>query len=184
MKIVGINIKRIREKEGLTLRELSKKLDVSASYLSQIETNKTSPSLAALKNIADTLKTTVSSIIGEKVTAGNDTPVIKKKDIKYIDEIGNGISMYLMNRPDENTLMETVYYKLSKNADSGNEAYRHFGQEFVMVMKGEIEIELNEKKYVLKKGDTIYFNSNIPHSFRNLYKGESEVLWVATPPTF
>ena len=116
MKIVGINIKRIREREGITLRELARKLDVSASFLSQIETNKTSPSLATLKNIADNLKTTVSTLVGENIIqAGN--PVLKSKERKFIEEIGNGISMYLMNRTDENTQMEIMLYKLKKDAD-------------------------------------------------------------------
>jgi quercetin dioxygenase-like cupin family protein len=80
--------------------------------------------------------------------------------------------------------MEPLLLHLDEGADSGDSAYTHFGQEFVSVIKGSIEISLNKTKYVLKKGDSIYFNSSIPHAFRNISKEKAEVIWVDTPPTF
>ena len=53
-----------------------------------------------------------------------------------------------------------------------------------MVIKGAMEITLNDTKYVLRKGDSIYFNSSIPHFFKNIHKESTEALWVVTPPTF
>ncbi|MDD5567726.1 MAG: cupin domain-containing protein, partial [Candidatus Omnitrophica bacterium] len=69
-------------------------------------------------------------------------------------------------------------------ANSGGVSYKHFGQEFVLVLKGAIEITLNDSMYVLRKGDSIYFNSNVPHEFRNIGNEEAEAIWVITPPTF
>jgi quercetin dioxygenase-like cupin family protein len=80
--------------------------------------------------------------------------------------------------------MEPLLAEMDAYATSGDAAYRHFGQEFVFVLKGTIEIDLNKTKYTLKKGDSIYFNSSIPHAFRNLGKLKAEALWVITPPTF
>jgi transcriptional regulator with XRE-family HTH domain len=182
MKIVGVNIKRLRETKGISLRELARKLGVSASFVSQIETNKSNPSLVTLKNIADALETTVGSLVGEDLDR-KEFMIMKESDRKSVDKI-HGINMYLLNSADPNNQMEALLFKLEKNATSGKTMYKHFGQEFIYVLEGALEITLNEKKYVLKKGDTIYFNSSTPHSFGNLSKGKTEAIWVVTPPTF
>ena len=106
------------------------------------------------------------------------------KDRKSVRHIGKDIRMYLLSTPNPNRQMEPLLFEMKANADSGDSVYTHFGQEFVLVLSGAIEICLNDKDYVLKKGDSIYFNSSTPHSFRNIYKGTTEALWVVTPPTF
>ena len=183
MKIVGINIRRLREEKGLTLRALAKQLNTSASFLSQVETGKASPSLATLKKIADALSTTIGSLIGEEQKVSGN-PVVRVNERKHYQEIGKGITMYLLTSQDPNKQMEPLLFKLAGKATSGSSAYKHFGQEFVLVLKGAIEVTLNDTKYILRKGDSIYFNSNVPHSFKNITKKEAEAIWVVTPPTF
>jgi transcriptional regulator with XRE-family HTH domain len=183
MRIVGVNIKRLREAKGITLRALAKQLGVSASFLSQVETGKASPSLSTLKNIADTLSTTVGSIIGEDQKV-SDNLVVRASERKRLQEVGKGISMYLLTSQDSNKQMEPLLFKLHEKASSGGSSYKHFGQEFVLVLRGAIEITLNDTGYVLRKGDSIYFNSSVPHSFKNIGKEEAEAVWVVTPPTF
>ena len=183
MKIVGINIKRLREEKKITLRELSKKLKVSASFLSQVETGKASPSLVSLKDIANALQTTVGDLMGENQIK-QASPVVKAKERKAVKHIGSGVDMYLLAIPDPNKQMEALLFRLERNASSGDALYKHFGQEFVLILEGALELTLNDIKHILKKGDTIYFNSNVPHLFRNLHKGTTEALWVVTPPSF
>jgi transcriptional regulator with XRE-family HTH domain len=183
MKIVGVNIKRLREEKGISLRDLARRVGVTASFLSQVETAKTSPSLATLKKIADSLETTVGNLVGEDAPK-NDNPVVTEKDRRTIREIGHDVKMYLLSTPNPNKQMEPLLFEMKANASSGETVYSHFGQEFVLVLKGAIEISLNDKEYILNKGDSIYFNSNTPHSFRNISKGTTEALWVVTPPTF
>jgi len=90
----------------------------------------------------------------------------------------------MLTSSDPNKQMEPLLFRMSPDSTSGKETYKHFGQEFVLVIKGMIEITLNDTRYVLKKGDSMYFNSSVPHSFRNINKGESEAVWVVTPPSF
>jgi transcriptional regulator with XRE-family HTH domain len=183
MKIVGVNIKRAREEMGLTLRSMAKRMGISASFLSQVECGKASPSLSTLKNISDVLGTTVSKLIedGQKVE-GN--PIVRSDERKHLHEAGKGINLYLLTSRDPNKQMEPLLFKLKEGGTSGSAAYKHFGQEFVLVLKGSIEVTLGEIVYILKKGDSIYFNSSIPHAFKNAGKEEAEAVWVVTPPTF
>ncbi len=183
MKIVGVNIKSARKEMGLTLRGLAEKLGVSASFISQVESGKASPSLSTLKNIADALGYTVSALIddGQKTETN---PIVRANERKYLHEAGKGMNMYLLTSRDPNKQMEPLLFKIKEGADSGAASYKHFGQEFVLVLKGAIEITLNDIAYILKKGDSIYFNSSVPHAFKNLGKEEAEAVWVVTPPTF
>lgn len=183
MKIVGVNIKRLREEQGLTLRALAQKLGISASFLSQVESGKASPSLSTLKSISDSLSTTIGSLIGEGQKL-EDNPIVRAGERKHVQEVGKGINLYLLTSRDSNKQMEPLLFKLREGATSGGKSYKHFGQEFVLVLKGTIEVMLNEMAYMLKKGDSIYFNSSVPHAFKNIGKEEAEAVWVVTPPTF
>lgn len=183
MKKVGVNIKRIREDYGFTLRQLAKDIGVSASFLSQVETGKAAPSLSTLKGMADCLGVTIGRLIGESLKPDNNI-VVRTKERTYSKKEAQGMFIYMLTSPDINKQMEPLLFRLEKGASSGDNPYQHFGQEFVLILKGILELTLDETKYVLHKGDSIYFNSGIPHSFKNLHKGTTEALWVDTPPTF
>lgn len=183
MKNIGVNIKRLRKEKKLSLKELAERIGATPSFISQVENNKISPSLSKLKDISDSLNTTISLLIGEDIHTGLPI-IVKQEDRRYVDNIGTGVNIYLLSTPDANKQMEPLLIKLQKGATSGDKRYQHFGQEFVLVLKGKIEISLNNTKYILNAGDSLYFNSNTPHSFKNICNSESEVIWVDTPPSF
>ncbi len=168
---------------GVTLRELSKIVGISASFISQVEVGKTSPSLQSLKKIADALNTTVGNLMGEndKVT---DTPEIKVKDRKTVKGIEKGVEIQFLSSLDKSHSMEPCIQKLEQNSVSGNPPYEHPGQEFVYVIKGHMEMILGEKKYLMEKGDCFYFDSNIGHSFKNVGMKVLEILCVSSPSYF
>ncbi|MBN1586734.1 MAG: helix-turn-helix transcriptional regulator [Candidatus Omnitrophica bacterium] len=183
MKIVGIQMKRLRRERQITLRELAHKVGVSASFLSQVEQGKTSPSLVTLKKVADHLQTTVGNLVGEQHKVLDD-PVVREADRDAIRDIGSDIKMFVLSNPGPTKQMQPLLFELEREASSGTDVYTHYGQEFVLVLKGSLELNLEDKTYQLKKGDSIYFNSHTPHSFRNIHQGKTEALWVVTPPTF
>ncbi len=179
---IGNKIKKLRENRGIHLRTLAERVGVSPSFISQLENNKTSPSLVTLKNIADALGTTVSFLIGDEKKE-TETPVMKKEEWIF-QQMGEGIKMFYLTFPDPYKQIEPLLFIMEKGASSGEKVYQHFGQEFVMVLNGKLEVTLAEKKYVIQSGDTIYFNSYVPHKFRNVHKGVTKVVWVDNPPTF
>ncbi|MBF0620000.1 MAG: helix-turn-helix domain-containing protein [Candidatus Omnitrophica bacterium] len=184
MKSLSAAVKRLREEQGITLREMAKDVGVSPSFLSQVEKGKASPSLATLKAIADALQTTVGNLIGDDPNNAADKLVMTENQRKSFRQAGNGIQMFLLSEPNPHKQMQPLLFKIAGNAASGENTYSHYGQEFILVLKGSLEISLAEKTYCLKKGDSIYFNSSTPHAFKNLNKGETEALWVVTPPSF
>ena len=181
-QLIGHNIKRHREQLKISIRELAKKLTVSASFLSQLEKGKALPSVTTLKSIADALQTTVGILVGEgeKVLHNPLVRAIERKSLKNVE----GQTLFLLTSPDYNKQMEPILFEFDENATSGDSLYQHFGQEFVFILDGGLEITLNEKRYFLDKGDSIYFNSQNPHFVKNVHQGVTRALWVITPPTF
>jgi quercetin dioxygenase-like cupin family protein len=79
--------------------------------------------------------------------------------------------------------MEPHLFRIAPDAGSG-ESYSHEGEEFLYVLKGELEIALNGHEYRLKQGDSFYFESATPHQWKNPGSKETWIIWVNTPPTF
>jgi len=183
LKIVGENIRRIRVGQGHSLRALADQVGVSASFISQVEVGKISPSLSKLKDISDALNTTVAMLIGEAVPK-SDSLIVRKNERRQVEHIATGVKVSLLSIPDPFKQMEPLIFELEAGATSGEKSYQHYGQEFVLVIQGKIEISLNEQDHWLDKGDSIYFNSSMPHSFRNPGKVKAVALWVITPPSF
>lgn len=165
----------------MQLNDLAKKVGISSSALSQIENAKAFPSILNLKTIADCLNTTVGEIIGEYETLSQN-PRIKSAEKKFVKQNEAGTSLYLLSHHDPHKQMETYSMVFTEGSDATEFMIMHPGQEFIHVIAGTVLIELDQKEYILSTGDSFYFNSGIPHQMKNINKGNSEVIWVITPP--
>jgi len=181
MKRLGLRIRRKREEQYLKLNDLARKVGVSSSALSQIENAKAFPSILTLKNIADSLHTTVGELIGEHETLFNQ-PLIKNAEKKFVRENKSGAKLYLLSHHDPLKQMETYLIEFEPDANSEEIMSSHPGQEFCYVTEGKLEFILEDKTYILDAQDSFYFNSNTPHLAHNISKQKSKVIWVVTPP--
>jgi uncharacterized cupin superfamily protein len=82
-----------------------------------------------------------------------------------------------------NTVMEPHLFHVAPGKGSGG-AYAHPGEEFLFVLNGQLEISLAGEIHRLSAGDSLYFDSSTPHTWRNPGKKETRILWINTPPTF
>ena len=183
MNSLGNEIKRRRKGVHLTAKELAARIGVTSSFVSLIENGKASPSLANLKKIADALNTTVSNIVAEEGEQ-EDSPVVKRIHRRMVKDQSNKIITQILTSPQRWKMMEPMVFRYLKTSDLTDMRYKHAGDEFALVLKGRLKVILDDKEYVLNFGDSIYFNSGIPHIFLNASKGETEVLSVNTPPNF
>lgn len=180
--LLGNNLRAARKKKRISLQEIADNVGVSKSFLSQVENGKTWPSLSTLKEITTYLNISISSLLEEEQPS--DLPVVTKEQRKRM-RYSNGITMEMLSIPQPFKQIQPMHFSLEPGATSGEKKYRHFGQEFVYVLKGTLNINLADSSYVLHEGDSIYFESNTPHSFFNPSKSETtEALWIDTPPTF
>ena len=91
---------------------------------------------------------------------------------------------YMITPPDSRRL-QVIMGVIEPGAGSGREPYTHNSdEECVIVLKGRVHVRVADDSYELSKGDSVTFESRLPHSYRNPGPGRSEVLWVMTPPSY
>ncbi len=181
MKRLGERIKRRRDSYHMQLNDLAKKVRISSSALSQIENAKASPSIVTLKAIAENLHTTIGELIGENEALTNN-PLVKFEEKHFVEKNESGASLFLLSNHGNRKQMDAFLIEFQENSNSQNIFKTHPGQEFCFIVKGELEIILDDKKYILKENDSFYFNSSRVHSAQNLAKGLTQMIWVVTPP--
>jgi transcriptional regulator with XRE-family HTH domain len=180
MKRLGERIRRKRESLQMQLSELSRRVGVTPSALSQIENAKAFPSIVTLKSIAESLYTTVGELIGENETLNNN-PLIRSGEKKFVKTNASGTRQYLLSHHDQLKQMETYLLEFKPGADSEDFFQEHPGQEFCYLLKGEILVTLEDKTFRMMAGDSLYYNSARFHKARNDGSEQAELLWITTP---
>jgi len=174
---IGIRLRQLRKKRGLSLAQVAKAAGISVGFLSALERSHMSASVSTLRKLARFYKTNILDFYDP--TESNSRLVSPEQ--RKVLEAGPGVRMELLAWG--NTVMEPLLFRVAPRAGSG-ESYAHEGEEFLYVLRGELHIELEEEQYRLKPGDSFYFESATPHSWKNPGRSETWLLWVNTPPTF
>jgi mannose-6-phosphate isomerase-like protein (cupin superfamily) len=136
-----------------------------------------SASVGTLRKLARFYKTNILDFFD---AAKSQSRVVEPRGRKVL-EAGPGVRMELLAWG--NTVMEPHLFRIAPLAGSG-ESYTHDGEEFLYILRGQLQISLHEEEYRLKPGDSFYFESATPHRWKNPGRTETCVLWVNTPPTF
>lgn len=178
---VGTQLRLLRQERDISQRELAKRAGVTNSSISLIEQNSVSPSVSSLKKILDALSVSISAFFsGGEIN--HPSPFYRASQLV---EIGDGkLSWRLVaaGRPDRR--MSVLHERYPPGADSGAEMLEHDGEEGGVVVAGEIEITVNGEVARLSAGDAYYFDSRLPHRFRNPSDAEAVIVSANTPPSF
>ena len=175
---IGLKLKELRILKGLTQEELADRAELSKGFISQLERNLTSPSIATLMDILQCLGTTLGEFF-------NETPeeqiVFGKTDYfeKVDSELKNEIRWIIPNA--QKNVMEPIMLTL----EPGGETYPdnpHEGEDFGYVLQGTFAIHLGSKVYKAKKGESFYFVPDKKHYLTS--KAGAVILWVSSPPSF
>ncbi|MCD6568016.1 MAG: cupin domain-containing protein [Dehalococcoidia bacterium] len=182
MDKLGEKIKQARKEKGLTLAEVGKIVKCSPSFISGIERGKVSPSIATLKRIAAALEThIVDFFVAPGVPA--EPVVMKEKDRTQISMSRWKAEVNLLVRSTTGKRMSPFYTVIQPGGGAPGK-YSHEGEEFGIVLKGDLEITLNDTIYRVKEGESFYYSSMLPHSWINPTQKETIVVWVVSPPSW
>ena len=177
-QLPGQRFRRLRMRRQLSLAQVARATRVSVGFLSALERGQMRCSIATLRRIARFYKTNIISLFE---TNGEAQHLVRPSERKILETSPN-VRMELLAWG--NTAMEPHLFRVKPGGGSG-ESYSHDGEEFLHVLRGEFELWLhNEGHYLLKAGDSLYFESSTPHRWKNPGRTEAWVLWVNTPPTF
>ena len=176
--LFGNKIKRIRVYHGLTQEELANRCELTKSFISQVENDKTSPSLEALESILEALGTDFKEFFSDM----DDKRIVFPEDDQYIKEEKDHQITWLI--PTSQKLeMEPIIVEIEPDGQTSVDR-PHEGEEFGYVLEGTIELIFGSRKEVVKKGQSFYYESTRPHYLKNVGKKPAKVLWVSCPPNF
>ena len=166
--IIAENLKTLRTERNLSLGQLAELSDVSKVMLSQIEKGDTNPTINTLWKIANGLKVPYTSLLEQKE---NDTSIISKKDIEaQITEEGHYRAYcYYTSTPYRN--FELFQIEIDEGYSYKSLGHSEKSQEYIMVLEGELTLEVNNKIYKLNPDDSISFSASNEHIYTNSGKG-------------
>jgi transcriptional regulator with XRE-family HTH domain len=176
---IGERLKRLRIINSLTQEELASRADLTKGFISQLENDATSPSIATLKDILDVFGVSIRSFQRHHryrdIVYGKDARVQASNDEK--------IQVELLVPGAQNREMDPVLVTLAPGEEMDEQQF-HEGEEFGFVLLGKVQLKLDEKLHTVRKDECFYFSSDKKHSVKNIGKGPARILWVVTPPTF
>lgn len=177
---IGEKIKYLRQANGLTQEELADRCELTKGFISQLERNMTSPSIATLIDILDSLGTDLPAFFQEQAV---DQIVFSRQDyaVKEDNEMGHEICWLIPNA--QKNQMEPIIVTLHPGGQS-NEDHPHEGEEFGFVLEGQIIITIGQRKIRARRGDSFKISPTEPHMLSNPGKRIARVLWISTPPSF
>jgi transcriptional regulator with XRE-family HTH domain len=178
----GEKLRSVRERKKITMKEVAEKAGLSESLISQIERNKVSPAIDTLLVIAEILEIDFEYLFSDYKKSKKVNLVKKEKRNKIVfDKVVYEQLSKTVEEKEEHGI-EAYIMRIAKGGTSGSRDYGHKGKELGLVIEGLGEFSIGNEKYELKAGDSISFDSDVPHQLIN--KGEKELVcfWVITPP--
>ena len=167
---LGAKIKELRLKNRLTQGELADRCELTKGYISQLENELTSPSIATLKDILQTLGSSLNEFFSDE----DDEKVVFGKEDYFVKETEDFKVTWLVPTAQKNA-MEAIRMEIEPNKSS---------EKFGYVLEGKIRVNLGKRKFVASKGETFYYRADKTHSIQNLTNKKAVVLWLSCPPNF
>lgn len=177
---LGNKIRELRMSQNITIEQLAEKTGLSTGLISQIERDKTGPSVASLWKIAKALNTSMNYFFEEYE---KHDPVVKKKERKKIILPNSNITYELLC-PDLTRKIEFLLVKIKPGECNYDDQISHEGEECGLVLKGRLKVKWGSKEYILEEGDSIYFDSTVPHRYVNIGDKTAISVWAMVPPSF
>jgi transcriptional regulator with XRE-family HTH domain len=179
-KLIGKKLKATRLRNDMTIQELAVSSNVSSNMISRIERGLTTPSVEIIVRLANSFGMSINYFVEEAekgstivhTKKGQGEPIFFFEDKHQIISLTQGL-----RDPNFTVFFDTI----EKNCSSGDGGMVHSGEEFALVMEGTLEFIVEDEKFILEEGDSIVFKASLPHRWRNLHQGKTNVLWVVSP---
>jgi transcriptional regulator with XRE-family HTH domain len=185
---VGQRLKALREKMGISQRELARRTGVTNGMISMIEQNQSSPSVASLRKVLGGLSMTLAEFFAEEDMPPAEQIFFKAGElIELTAELpagGKGVVSFRQVGDLRGRNLQVLHESYEPGADTGagKSMLRHNSEEGGIVIAGEIELTVGDQKRTLGPGDAYLFDSRLPHRFRNLSDATCVIVSACTPP--
>lgn len=182
---IGDTVRARRKARGLTLSAMTQRTGLSTAIISQVERGLANPSFSTLAQIAHGLDIPVGELFSQQ--AVSRSPVVRKADrrnlLSTVPE-ARGRTVFELLSPDLHGTLEALWVETPPGHDSSGTPFTHRGEEFGIIISGRKEVFIDGEKYELEAGDSITFNSTIPHWYKNTSDEVCTAVWVISPPSW
>ena len=175
---IGSKIKQLRQQLNLSQAELADRCELTKGYISQLENDITSPSIATLCDILAALGTDLAEFFKKE----DDERVVFGQD-DFIEKRDDGMTLKWIIPNAQKNKMEPILVTLSGGGRSDTHD-PHEGEEFGYVLEGSVLLHLGEAVFQIKKGESFCFDPEKTHYIENTKERPAKFLWVSTPPSF
>ena len=171
---VGQTIRSLRDKQSLSLRDLSDLSGLSVNAISKIERGKNSPTVASLHQLASALRVQITDLFQQEThqvsvfVKAKEATLLRSEGL-VIESLGSGLP---------NQQLETFKMIIAPNAANDSEPVSHSGEEFIYCLTGKLEYLVGDESFILEAGDRLLFKASQPHSWRNLGPEPAEIILV------
>jgi len=185
-KKIAEKIRRIRNSKHLTLSQLAGKTGLSQGLLSRIENNRVSPPIATLSKIAHGLDVPIALFFEEEDSGKASYAVIRRGERQRVVRSGTKIGFHydLVSGLARGSVIEAYVVHFPVIEKDPKLLFDHPGEEFLFVLKGDMELVYANERIPLRTGDAIHFDSAAPHRGRNAGKEEAECLVIVVGEEF
>ncbi|AFM26841.1 helix-turn-helix domain-containing protein [Desulfomonile tiedjei] len=177
---LGLRLKEVRSKRGLSQTELAKLVGVTPSTISQVESNLIYPSLPALVKMAEVLSVEVSSFFQAKTEMGKRLvfPATEASVVKLSDMPEETIIAKLLTPVDFDAKAEPYLIEIAPEAKLPSHFFIHKGEEIGYVLSGKLQMTVEKAVHKLRSGDVVYLASEMPTQWSNPGPGTAKLLWI------
>lgn len=176
------NIKKVRLNHQMSLDKLAKRSGLTKGYLSKIENSQKAPPFSTLVKIAKAFEVDVTFLISGDVKSeapGNmRICIVKANEGKGINPKINIHDFYYESLAYKKSGKSMEPFIVMPSFDKKQHPFTHDGEEFMHIFDGPFEFIYGDEKHILEKGDSIYFDSSVPHCGRSIGKERAKILVV------
>jgi quercetin dioxygenase-like cupin family protein len=177
---LGARVRQLRVKNRLSLRELAELVGCSASFLSRIETNKSSPTVRQLERMGSALGTTIEEFFRSSLPSGQALMVRHAFKKRSVLGKWNGVTLQHLLPTGMGQSFAALLLTIEKGGKSGLWVAQREMPELAIVLRGRVRLKLGQDLHELEQSDSICYDITVPHQWVNLGPGPTEVVLINT----
>jgi transcriptional regulator with XRE-family HTH domain len=183
---VGSRLRQERERRGISLRELARRVGVSPSLVSQIELDRVNPSVSTLYALVSELGVTMSDVFGDAVPSSPRLPerrngegLVARAGTRNVINLASGVRWErLTEHSDPDVEFLHVVYPVGAESCAEDALVTHGGREYGYVTAGTLGVRVGFDEYELGTGDSIAFDSSSPHRLWTIGDEPAQAVWI------
>ncbi len=179
---LGERIKKLREGMNISRAEMAETTGLSEVFIATMEDENLCPSLAPLQKVARALGVRMGTFMDDQITKD---PVINRRESRQVDmSMQKALNKratfryHALAKGKADRIMEPFYIEISPEGTEDQTLSSHQGEEFILVVQGRIKLIYGNETHVLEPGDTVYYNSIVPHYLGAFDPQESAAIYA------